>query len=183
MIKENIVEIWKPISAYETFYAVSNFGRVKSLCNRIGSHGKIIEIERECIMHPTDNGKGYLLVSLSRNGNRKNFYVHRLVAEAFCDNPQSKKYVNHKDRNKSNNSADNLEWCTQKENVNHSAQFMRHPKSKSKSTNTGEKYISQYSGKKSDSFRVYIQAKNVSKRFKTLEDAVSFRNEVMQSDR
>lgn len=62
---------------------------------------------------------GYKRVRLKYNGGYKNFYVHRLVAECYVENPLSKKQVNHKDGNKGNNCVENLEWNTSKENINH----------------------------------------------------------------
>lgn len=123
-----------------------------------------------------DNGKGYLIVSLRKQGKRKNHYVHRLVAMAFVENPDSKKYINHIDFNKHNNNASNLEWCTQKENTNHSAIHMRHPKANCKPTNTGEKYISKISSHGNTRYRVNLRRFGVDRTFKTLEEAVYFRN-------
>lgn len=65
------------------------------------------------------NRKGYLCVDLYEDCNRVTRRVHRLVAEAFVPNPDNKPEVNHKDGNKLNNSADNLEWVTKKENCRH----------------------------------------------------------------
>ena len=65
-------------------------------------------------LKPWDNG-GYLYVKL----NKKNYAVHRLVAETFIENPEGKSDVNHKDGNKYNNKVENLEWTTRKENINH----------------------------------------------------------------
>ena len=65
------------------------------------------------------NSNGYARVELHKNGNRKQFRVHRLVAEAYLPNPNNYKQVNHKDLNKLNNSVDNLEWCSQNQNIKH----------------------------------------------------------------
>lgn len=63
---------------------------------------------------------GYREVLLSENGKTKNYFVHRLVAQAFIPNPDNLPCVNHRDGNKLNNSVDNLEWCTHRENTKHS---------------------------------------------------------------
>lgn len=63
---------------------------------------------------------GYLTVALPKNGKQKTYYVHRLVAEAFIDNPMNLPQVNHKDENKQNNSVENLEWCTAAYNLEYS---------------------------------------------------------------
>lgn len=71
-----------------------------------------------------DNGRGYLYVQIcGKNGKRKE-YVHRLVAKAFVANTGAGKCVNHKDGNKRNNAAWNLEWCTHKENTEHAAKTL-----------------------------------------------------------
>lgn len=67
----------------------------------------------------SDNGHGYLQVQIMREGKRYTRYVHRLVAECFLDNPLLLAEINHKDGDKSNNSADNLEWCSRSENMKH----------------------------------------------------------------
>lgn len=67
-----------------------------------------------------DNGKGYLIAQTVVKGKHKNHYVHRLVAEAFVDNPENKPCVNHIDCNPYNNVAENLEWVTHKENIQYS---------------------------------------------------------------
>lgn len=71
-------------------------------------------------MKPASDKKGYLHISLySNSGIRKTFLIHRLVAELFCDNPDNYKYVNHLDGDKSNNHANNLEWCNNSHNLRH----------------------------------------------------------------
>ena len=112
-------EIWKPIKGYEGFYEVSNFGRVKSLERKVKAnfHFGNTRTYKERILK-SGNVKGYQQVTL-RNGISKHEFIHRLVAEAFVPNPKGYKTINHIDGNKKNNCADNLEWCTQKENVRH----------------------------------------------------------------
>lgn len=135
----------------------------------------------EHILTPTDNGSGYKIVSLHTKRSRINKYVHRLVAEHFLDNPLGKKYINHLDYDKSNNAVTNLEWCTQLENIAYSAEHMRKPKKKCRYTNTVEKYITEriYNGNCAR-YRVNIRNKGIDKIFKSLEEAVCFRNEVMR---
>lgn len=165
------VEIWAPIIGYEDSYAVSNCGRVKSITFRNNK----TTIRRDRVLHPTNNGSGYLLVFLSKNGKRKNHYVHRLVANAFLIPDATRTYVNHIDFDKTNNAVFNLSWCTQKENVVFSSDRMRHPKSFCKTSNTGEKYI-YYRGER---FRVVVKSLGVEKTFSNIEDALTFRNGVL----
>lgn len=76
-------------------------------------------------LKPLDNGKGYRYVFLYKNKRAFRFYIHRLVAVHFINNPQHFQYVNHKDENKSNNSVDNLEWCTALYNANYGTKLIR----------------------------------------------------------
>ena len=99
-------EIWKDIKGFEGIYQVSNLGRVKRV-----KTGRILKSDM--------NSKGYLRVGLCKNSIKSNKRVHRLVAETFIPNPDNKSEVNHIDENKTNNSLDNLEWMTTKENINH----------------------------------------------------------------
>lgn len=108
-------EIWKNVKNYENIYQISNLGRVKSLERTINDNGGI-RILKEKILKQSIHYHGYLYVIL----NKKKKYVHRLVAEAFLDNQNNYKEVNHKDGNKQNNRVDNLEWCTRSYNVLHS---------------------------------------------------------------
>lgn len=115
------MEVWKDIVGYEGSYQVSNLGNVKSLdrkdCINRFRKGK------ECKKIPTKDG--YYKVGLSKNGNEKRFFVHRLVAMHFVNNPNNLECVNHKDENKTNNIADNLEWCTRAYNNNYGTRNKR----------------------------------------------------------
>lgn len=175
------VEVWKDIKGFEGIYQVSNLGNVRSLDRRVVNHkGGTTRIVRGMAMKPWDNGNGYLIVALNDKRKRKNCYVHRLVAEAFIDNPKNKKYINHKDYNTKNNSEINLEWCTQKENIAHSSAHMRKPRTKCKASNTGEKYVSRrIEHGKNIRYRVSIKSIGIEKIFANLDDALRYRNEVM----
>lgn len=111
-------EEWKDVVGYEGLYKVSNCGNVISLdritTNRWGKY-----LKKGKTMNQRQDKTGYLKVELTKNKNTKLVSVHRLVAEAFIPNPNNYPCVNHKDENKQNNYIDNLEWCTQKYNVNY----------------------------------------------------------------
>lgn len=165
-------EIWKDIKGYEGWYKVSNLGRVKSLKKWAGNKYKAKWIEEESILTPTNNGTGYLFIGLRKDTQRKNRYIHRLVAEHFIENPHNYKEVNHIDFNKRNNIVSNLEWCNRKENVGHSRinMFKQH---NTKTGITGEKYI-RY---RNNRYRVVVN--KYDRTFKTLEEAITFRNSVL----
>ena len=113
-----IKEEWKDIKNYEGLYQVSNLGNVKSL-ERNKSNGKgLVKIDEKILTQNITNW-GYCKVALYKNGARKYYKVHRLVAEAFIPNPNNKEQINHIDGNKLNNNVNNLEWNTRIENMNH----------------------------------------------------------------
>lgn len=136
--KENASDLkveWKLIAGFGGTYSVSNYGDVKN--NRTGK-----------LMKPRKNEKGYLRIGLTTNGKQKCMRVHRLVAQAFIPNPENKPEVNHIDFDKENNCVNNLEWVTGKENTKHSLGNRKRSNEKNYKniSNTGEKYISYYSG-------------------------------------
>ena len=115
-------EIWKDIKGYEGIYQVSNLGRVKALERTwySGRNGCTKRTKPEHIMkYRLAKNTGYCLLKLVKNGVEKHVFVHRLVAETFIPNPNNLPEVNHIDGNKENNCVDNLEWCTEKENISH----------------------------------------------------------------
>lgn len=103
-------EIWKAVKNYEGYYAVSNTGKIYSF-KKQGSRGQLLK-------QRTDK-KGYLYVSLCKNGKYTLIAVHRVVAQAFIENSSNLPCVNHKDENKTNNNVENLEWCTYQYNNNY----------------------------------------------------------------
>jgi len=112
-------EEWRPIEGYEGLYEVSNLGRVKSLARTIiRSDGRRCVVT-EKILTERVNDRGYIEIKLSRLGSSTYKKLHRIVATAFLDNPENKPEVNHKDGNKKNNQAENLEWATHSENMQH----------------------------------------------------------------
>lgn len=115
-----INEEWKAIKGYEGLYEISNFGRVKSLPKMKGLNTPW----PETIMSPNDNGRGYKCVRLSKESNKKGYYLHRLVAQHFITNPNPYIYdeINHKDGDKSNNHISNLEWSNRRMNEQHARQ-------------------------------------------------------------
>ena len=117
-------EYWKPVVGYEGLYEVSNFGRVKRLRRLITNQYNSFYIE-EKILKPQKNRCGYLYINLYKNGIMKHITIHKLVAEAFIDNPDNLPQVNHKDENKANNNVNNLEWCDRKYNQNYGTRNKR----------------------------------------------------------
>lgn len=112
----NQIEIWKPVVGYEGLYEVSDCGRLKRVAAARGT--KIGHV-----LNPSKDNKGYFRTRLTdEHGRSKSFRVHRLVAEAFHQNQNKCREVNHKDTNKQNNSASNLEWCTGIQNIQHAAE-------------------------------------------------------------
>ena len=156
----NMEEIWKDIKNYEVLYQVSNLGKIYSKKNK-----KILK---------NNIRNTYYIIQLTKDKKRKSFQVHRLVAEAFIPNPQNKPIVNHINYNRLDNRVNNLEWCSQKENVNHSICNMKHKKSITHS-NTNEKYITYR--KDTNKYRLTIDKKEY--QCKTLDEAIKKRDEIL----
>lgn len=105
-------EEWRDVKTFEGLYEVSSEGGVRSLLTLYAGKPRLL-------VQTLNKKRGYLAVGLCINGIAYTKMVHRLVAEAFIPNPDNKPEVNHKDGNKLNNKADNLEWSTYSENLQH----------------------------------------------------------------
>lgn len=109
------MEIWKQIVGYEGQYEVSDLGNVRSV-DRIDSHG--VPRRAQQIKASVNCRSGYLDVGLSRDGKKRRFKIHVLVATAFRGaKPSAQHQVRHLDGDKTNNAALNLEWGTLRENA------------------------------------------------------------------
>jgi hypothetical protein len=119
-------EVWKAVKGYEGFYEVSSHGSVRSLPmlrrNRGGAYytsGKVLK--------KTNREGRYYTVNLAKDKKHRHWYIHRLVAGAFCKKKKGHNVVNHINFNRFDNYFKNLEWCTTKHNVNHSKVNRKEP--------------------------------------------------------
>lgn len=109
----------RDIAGYEGLYAVTSCGKVWSY-------------HSNKFLKPRINKGGYLQVNLSINGKAKNYYIHRLVAEAYIPNPNELPQINHRDECKEHNWLNNLEWCDGKYNSNYGTHNERMGRARSK---------------------------------------------------
>ena len=112
-------EIWKDIEGFEGLYQISDKGRVKSLEKTYTDRNGATRHKDEKILNPYPNKRGYMRLQLFGEKRVEWKLVHRLVAEAFLPNPDNLPIINHKDETPFHNNVENLEYCTQKYNVNY----------------------------------------------------------------
>lgn len=105
------METWKDIAGYEGVYKISSHGRVLSCARKVNTWNSYKALQ-ETILCLKPQKNGYIK-------HKKLGLIHRLVANHFLQNPENKAYVNHKNGDKTDNRVENLEWCTNTENVNH----------------------------------------------------------------
>ena len=105
-----MIEYWVDVKHYEDYYECSNLGRIR---NKITGN-----ILKGCI-----NKKGYVRISLTYYKTKK--FAHVLILESFYKRPFNNAQVNHIDEDKANNKLDNLEWVTNKQNMNHGTRIAR----------------------------------------------------------
>lgn len=104
-------EIWKLVDGFDSKYEVSNLGRVRTWYNR-----RLDKLKTPRVIKSRKNRYGYLKIALWLHSKSYHFVIHRLVASAFVPNPNSEKLVHHKDCDKTNNTVQNLEWISPKNN-------------------------------------------------------------------
>ena len=112
-------EKWKDIEGYEGIYQVSDGGRIRSVDRVVISKNGVKREVKGQLMKQSTSKYGYKVIILRKDGIKKNHRVHRLVAESFINKEKGKTLINHKDGNKRNNRVENLEWCTNSENMKH----------------------------------------------------------------
>lgn len=92
---------------------------------KVNTRGDVLSVRSGKLLKAGKNKQGYMNVVLSKNGESKVHKVHRLVARTFIPNPNNYPFINHKDEDKANNCAENLEWCTAKYNLNYGTAIKR----------------------------------------------------------
>jgi hypothetical protein len=150
---EKTEEVWKKLDFLESgeFYSISNLGEVRNN-------------KTDRIMKHNIHKNGYHLIGLCQNGKRKCYAIHRIIAQAFLENPQNLLTVDHIDRNKDNTTLENLRWASHSEqNIN-----------QSKRKNCTSQHIGVYWDKASAKWRAHISIEGTHKHlgyFENEEDA------------
>lgn len=165
-------ETWKPIKGYEGLYEVSNNGNVRSVDRHLmcGKQYCLLKGKPKNAHHYSN---GYLKTNLYKNGQRKLYSVHRLVANAFIPNPNNLPCIDHINTVKDDNRVENLRWCTQKENSNNPL-TREHANIKNRSKEVNEKRLATKKKKQSYSCEIpvyYIDEDGSKISFKSINEA------------
>ena len=134
--------------------------------------GRVYSKKRKIFLKLCDNGTGYKYCNLSKDGKHKPFTIHRLVALHYIPNPENKSEVDHRNRNKEDNRVDNLRWATSSENSQNTGI--------NKNNTTGFKNI-RPTGYGKYRYEKIINGKYHQKYFKTLEEAIQYKEEYEKS--
>lgn len=118
-------ELWKEVKGWEGIYQISNYGRVKSCYRYVKQSNGRVRHYKEKIMKCFFTKRKYVRLSLEKDGFKRKYFVHQLVAMTFIENPNNYEQINHKDENPTNNTVDNLEWCNAKYNINYGSRIER----------------------------------------------------------
>ena len=156
-------EIWKDIVGYEGLYQVSNYGRVRSLNYKRNGTVKIL---KNNLMKT-----GYHRVNLYK-GKRKQFTIHRLVADTFLSNPEHKEFIDHINTIKTDNRVENLRFVTMTENNNN-------PISKQKMSESGKKRpaITEKTREKLKLFGYERKSKNKTRKVICIETGIVYESQ------
>jgi hypothetical protein len=119
------MEMWKPIAQLDNVYSVSSHGRIRSNARRVSTGLGRYRGVGERIMKTCISKKGYVILVANFYGKQRSVQVHQAVAIAFISNPINKPSVNHKNGDKTDNHAENLEWVTVYENNYHAAHILK----------------------------------------------------------
>lgn len=171
---------WKKIENFSN-YSVSSMGEVRN-------------DKTNKILKQSHNNKGYMYCYIKRDdGVYKNCQVHRLVAKTFIPNINDKPCVNHKDYNPSNNNVENLEWVTHSENCLHSIEHIKNARTYKNHSKRIRQKISIcttnfnrdlghhiYHNRNHFMFVITQDKKRHSKTFKTLDEAISYRDKYLK---
>ena len=143
-------EVWKTISGYEGLYEISNYGNVRK------KNGALLKGQA--------NGK-YREILLTKDKVRKKYKIHRLVAQAFIPNPHGFPLINHIDECPSNNNANNLEWCSNKYNINYGTCILRRSANHHKPINqfSGTTFVKRWNSIKEAGDRLGIDHSSITK--------------------
>jgi hypothetical protein len=165
-------EIWKAIPGYEGYYEVSTYGNVRGLDRTCaGSASGARRSLAGQIIVPSSSGR-YRQVKICKDGDRKSYLVHRLVALAFLENPDNLPTVDHIDRKKYNNHISNLRWAsrsTQQRNTGINCL-----------NTSGEKNI--HFDTQTAKYRVKISYLKIQKRFESMAEAIKYRDEILAAN-
>lgn len=169
------MEEWRDVKGFERLYQVSSIGNVRTKEKSVShSRNQAMKVRRKAkTMSTVDNGNGYLYVTLTKDGKRYNRYVHRLVAEAFIDNPDGLLEVDHINRIRNDNRIENLRWVNRQSNIENSKAHGPRPNHWLKPS-SGERYIY----KKDSKWIVQFQRRDlkVYKAFKLKREAIKYRD-------